>query len=260
MEEKHLRDLLEKLKNNEIKVTEALEKLKELPFSDLTFAKVDHHRTLRKGFPEVIYCPGKTNQQITKISREILSKSLTLVATRAEIDDFEAISKAAEDAVYHQEAKLVTVDRREFKEKIGMVAVVAGGTSDFPVAEEAALTASMMGANIERIYDVGVAGLHRLLSFTEIIQKATAIVAVAGMEGALPSIIGGMAEGPVIAVPTSIGYGANLGGIAPLLAMLNSCSPGVTVVNIDNGFGAGFTAGIINRLASKKTVRSVDKE
>ena len=246
------REILESLKEGKLEVEEALGMLKEalriLPFSDLGFAKIDHHRELRKGFPEVILCLGKTPVQVKKIVRELLSRTQeNLLATKANRSIYEAIKEVSPQAKYHPEAKLVIVEQQKTKKR-GEVLVTTGGTADLPVAEEAALTAETTGSNVRRLYDVGVAGVHRLLAYQEGLHKARVIVAVAGMEGALPSLIAGIVSSPVIAVPTSIGYGTHLGGIAALLAMLNSCPPGIAVVNIDNGFGAGYLASVINKM------------
>lgn len=244
-----LKQLLVDYREGRITLADAMDGLRDLPFKDIRFAKVDHHRSIRKGFPEVIYCPGKTPEQVEAIAREILERSGTLLATRAVREIHERISAWCPEAVYHEEARAITVQRRPLPRLEKPVAVISAGTSDMPVAEEAALTADIMGNTVLRIYDVGVAGLHRLISHYREMRQATAIVAVAGMEGALPSVVSGMVSVPVIAVPTSVGYGANLGGIAPLLTMINSCSAGVVVVNIDNGFGAGYAAALINRAA-----------
>jgi len=230
-------------------IDDAVERLRRLPFHDLRFAKVDHHRALRKGFPEVIYCPGKSPEQIDSIAKEILEGADTLLATRAGRETYEMIRSWCPDAVYHEEARAITVERRPLPRLERPVAVISAGTSDIPVAEEAAVTAEITGSPVERIYDVGVAGLHRLLDHRGEIMRASVVVAVAGMEGALPSVVAGMVAAPVIAVPTSVGYGASFGGLAALLAMMNSCASGVVVVNIDNGFGAGYAATLMNRLA-----------
>jgi len=248
MHDKHVRQILEDLEVGKVDVDEAYERLKHLPFTDLEFAKVDNHRSLRKGFPEVIFCQGKTSEQVKNIAATILENGSALLATRADAAAYQAVKSIEPEAIYNQHARIITVDRRPDKTGVGYVVIMSAGTADVPVAEEAAITAEMLGAHIERIFDVGVAGIHRLLAFHEKISAARAIVAVAGMEGALPSVVGGLAPCPVIAVPTSIGYGAHFGGLAPLLTMLNSCASGVAVVNIDNGFGAGYLAALINRI------------
>lgn len=251
MQEDRLIELLEKVKRGDVSCQDAVAKLRALPFEDLGFAKVDHHRALRTGFPEVIFCQGKTPEQIRRIARCLLGAQGRLLATRADRDAFEAIAKVAPDAEYHETARIVVVDKggRKRGAGVGSVVVMAAGTADLPVAEEAAVTAETMGAAVDRLFDVGVSGLHRLLAYREQLHGANAIVAVAGMEGALPSIVGGLVGCPVIAVPTSVGYGASFGGVAALLTMLNSCAAGVSVVNIDNGFGGGFMAALINAMA-----------
>ena len=245
MDLEHLNNLLDQFKNNSIDKSDILEKLSILPFEDIEFAKVDHHRSLRTGHPEVIFCQGKTDSQIRDIYSSLVKNNDNLLLTRANQDTFNLLHDIDNRIRYNESAKMIILDKYK-KEKKGLVLVISAGTADMPIAEEAAETASFSGANVERIYDAGVAGIHRLLSHYEKIQEAHAIVAVAGMEGALPSVIGGLAKCPVIAVPTSIGYGAHLNGLAPLLTMLNSCSSNITVVNIDNGFGAGFNAALIN--------------
>jgi NCAIR mutase (PurE)-related protein len=246
MEEAQLRELLERVSNGTIPVEEALERLRILPFEDLGFAKVDHHRTLRRGIPEVIFCEGKSAGEIVKIARNITAQGVNLLATRCSRELFRTISRRLPAAVYHEEGRLFAIEQMEAKRR-GAVAVVSGGTSDRPVAEEAALTAHYLGCAVDRLYDVGVAGIHRLLSSWERIRKADCIIVVAGMEGALASVVAGIVDAPLIAVPTSVGYGASFGGLAALLTMLNSCAGGVTVVNIDNGFGAGYAAAVMCR-------------
>ena len=218
------------------------------PFEDLGFARVDHHRHLRQGFPEVVLGLGKTPEQIAAIAKEILGSGSTLLVTRATQEAFEAVRVIAPSAVYHDVARLISLRQQDVIPGKGSIVVAAAGTADLPVAEEAAITAELMGNCVERLYDVGVAGLHRLLAERERLAAARAIVVVAGMEGALPSVVSGLVSAPVIAVPTSVGYGASFGGIAALLGMLNSCASGVSVVNIDNGFGAGYTASLINHI------------
>jgi hypothetical protein len=246
MEEARLRRLLERVSSGKLTVAGALERLKALPFEDLGFAKVDHHRALRRGTSEVIFCEGKTAPEIVKISKNIAAHGANVLATRCSPVLFGKIARALPGAVYHEEGRLFAVERTVVKRR-GLVAVVSGGTSDRPVAEEAALTAHYLGCKVDRLYDVGVAGIHRLLSSWDRIRTADCIIVVAGMEGALASVVAGIAEAPLVAVPTSIGYGASFGGLSALLAMLNSCAGGVTVVNIDNGFGAGYAASAIVR-------------
>lgn len=243
-----LKDLLEDIRDGRIGIDEAMALLKHLPYIDLGHAKIDTHRELRVGYPEVIFCPGKTTEQIMSIIRAMLERDSNILATRADGSLFEEIRKVCPDAVYHPIAKAITVRKSATETPDTYVAVVTAGTSDLPVAEEAALTAELFGNRVERIVDVGVAGVHRLFDKLDVIRGARVIVVVAGMEGALPSLVGGLVDKPVIAVPTSVGYGASFQGVAALLSMLNSCAGGVCVVNIDNGFGAGYMASMINKL------------
>ena len=222
-------------------------KKKLKPEVDLGFAKVDTNRLERRGLPEVIFSPGKTADQVVKIVGALAKNKQNVLATRATKELFEAVKAFYPKAVYHESARAITLDSGKKVRLSGLVAVVSAGTSDIPVADEAALVAERMGAKVERIYDVGVAGLHRLINHVPTLRKARAVVVVAGMEGALPSVVGGLIDRPIIAVPTSIGYGTSMKGVAALLAMLNTCVPGITVVNIDNGFGAGVAAAMINR-------------
>ena len=249
METEKLRALLEQVKDGEVAVDAALQSLRTLPFEDLGFSKIDHHRQLRTGFPEVIFCQGKTVEHVQQISERILAAGHPLLATRATPDMYEAVKEIQPEARYNELGRTITAAESE-GENIPGILVVSAGTSDLPVAEEAVETAAMMGNQPERLYDVGVAGLHRLIGNHEKLLTARVIIVVAGMEGALPSVVGGLVNCPVIAVPTSIGYGASFGGLAALLGMLNSCASGVTVVNIDNGFGAGYSASLINRLTA----------
>ena len=227
-------------------VETALAELNHLPYEDLGFAKLDHHRSLRRGFPEVVLGLGKTPEQIVAITKSLAAQSDRVLITRTDQEAFALVHSVVPDAVYHEAAKAIVVDRRLTPVLTPGVLIVTAGTSDLPVAEEAALTAHLMGCEVDRVTDVGVAGVHRLLDHLPTLQKAKVIIAVAGMEGALPSLVSGLVSAPIIAVPTSIGYGASFGGLAALLSMLSSCSPGVSVVNIDNGFGAGYMAGLIN--------------
>ncbi len=251
MDEKHLESLLNEFKEGKITLDKVLNRLKELPFEDLGYAKVDHHRALRKGFPEVVYCPSKSLEQIIGIFKSLTERNENILLTRASEEIYHELLKIDENVQYNKQARIVYVERKP-RERMGNLLVVCGGTADIPVAEEAALTAELMGSKVERIFDVGVAGIHRLLHYKEKLFDANVIVAVAGMEGALPSVVAGLAACPVIAVPTSVGYGANLGGISALLTMLNSCAPNVSVVNIDNGFGGGLVAALINKQCVKK--------
>ena len=244
--------MLQDFKANGISEDDVISRLIDLPFEDLEFAKVDHHRALRKGFPEVIFGQGKTPEHIASISEALLRRSDRLLVTRASPEAFDAVIEKVPQARYEEMARCIVVDQRaqsERKQTPGVL-VVAAGTADLPVAREAVVTAEMMGCDVEQVFDVGVAGLHRLLAQMQSLQRARVVVAVAGMEGALPSVVGGLVQVPVIAVPTSVGYGASFDGLAALLAMLNSCATGIGVVNIDNGFGAGYLAALINRLPS----------
>ncbi|MDF7797827.1 nickel pincer cofactor biosynthesis protein LarB [Pontiellaceae bacterium B1224] len=245
MEIDKLEHLLNRFKNGEVDLPSTLSTLKQLPFEDMGFAKVDHHRALRTGYPEVVFCQGKTHEQVEKIFQALEKHNDNILMTRAEPELFQRLEKVDSRLVYNELGRTITLNKTE-KKTTGLVLVISAGTADIPVAEEAAETATISGANVERIYDAGVAGIHRLLAHNDKIQQARAIVCVAGMEGALPSVVGGLAPCPVIAVPTSVGYGSHLNGIAPLFTMLNSCAPNITVVNIDNGFGAGFNAAMVN--------------
>ena len=248
MDMERLRKLLEEVSTGKVEIDAALEQLRTLPFEAISdFALLDNHRALRRGFPEVILAEGKTPEQVLKIFERLATHSDRVLATRVSQELYQAIGDQLPEATYYPISRMLILNRSEQERKPGIL-VVTGGTSDIPVAEEAAMTAELMGNCVERLFDVGVAGLHRLLSQQEQIQKARVIVAVAGMEGALASVVAGLVSVPVIAVPTSVGYGASFHGLAALLAMLNSCANGIAVVNIDNGFGAGYMAGIINRL------------
>lgn len=248
VDEKTIRRLLEQVASGRLTPDEALESIRLLPFEDIGFAKIDHHRALRCGVPEVILCQGKAPEHVAGIAERILAAGSSLLATRATPEHFEAVRAVCPEAEYRPVARCITL-RRESTAPQGCVVVVTAGTGDLPVAEEAVTTAEMLGARTQLISDVGVAGLHRLLAFRQDLDRANVLVVVAGMEGALASVIGGLVAKPVIAVPTSIGYGASFGGVAALLGMLNSCAAGVAVVNIDNGFGAGYLAALINALA-----------
>jgi NCAIR mutase (PurE)-related protein len=242
--------LLEQFRAGAIGREKVLHAFQAAPIADLGFAQVDLQRGLRKNFPEVIYGENKTPQQVAAIAEQINRREGRFLATRIGPEHVRAVRKKVKKAVHHEMARCLTCEKKPLAKRRGTIAVLAAGTSDLPVAEEAAVTAGVMGNTVERIYDVGVAGLHRLLRRLETIQKANVIIAVAGMEGALPSVVAGLVNKPVIAVPTSVGYGANFGGLTPLLAMLNSCGSGLTVVNINNGFGAGYAASQINALAA----------
>jgi len=248
----NLRQLLEGVKEGNIAIEEALQELKDLPYKDLGFAKLDTHRELRQNYPETIYCQGKTPEQVREIMAFLAAKTDNIIGTRASHETYLAVKEVCPDAVYHPLSRMIIVNRKTLPKNSGEIMVISAGTSDLPVAEEAALTAEIMGNKVTMLTDVGVAGIHRLLSQVERIRQANVLIVVAGMEGALASVVGGLVSRPVIAVPTSVGYGANFQGLSALLAMLNSCAPGVGVVNIDNGFGAGRLAAIINEDRSEK--------
>lgn len=245
MNKEDIKALLEKVKAGEVEVNQAAASLKDLPFKDLGFAKVDNHRSLRNGFPEVIYCENKSLDEIEGIVSEMLKHDNNILASRAGKEVYERVKKIAPDAVYHERPQMIFIERQPLKETKSKILVVSGGTSDIPVAEEAVVTAEALGNSVERLYDVGVAGIHRLLGNLDKLNEAEVIIAVAGMEGALASVVGGLVDKPVIAVPTSVGYGANFGGVSALLTMINSCASGIGVVNIDNGFGAAYLASTI---------------
>jgi NCAIR mutase (PurE)-related protein len=250
MDPARLRQLLDDVAAGRVPAETALERLRRLPYDDLGFAKVDLHRALRAGGAEAVFCPGKTPEQVVAILRALVREHVNVLATRADGDVAAAVAASGLAHVHHPLARLI-VARPERREGVGLIVVAAAGTADLPVAEEAALVAEALGNRVERVNDCGVAGLHRLLAHRELFAEANVIVAVAGMEGALPSVLAGVVDRPVIAVPTSIGYGTSLNGLAALLAMLNSCAPGVSVVNIDNGYGAAHQASQINRLVAK---------
>ncbi len=247
MQTSALRTLLQRLKKGDLSVDQVMARLRTLPFESLGYANVDHHRMLRQGVPEAILCEGKTETQIIGIAREILKQGVTVLATRADAKVARALKRLRKTAVYHQSARIVVIQLKPLKAQ-GDVLIVTAGTADIPVAEEAKVTASVLGSRVELLCDIGVAGVHRLLNNLDRIQQARVVVVVAGMDGVLPTVVSGLIDKPVVAVPTSQGYGAHLGGIAPLLTMLNACSGGIGVVNIDNGFGAGYLAHRINML------------
>ncbi len=248
MNKEEIKVLLEGIKNNKINVEEALEKLEDLPFEDLGFAKIDNFRELRVGYPEVIYCEGKTVDQVRDIVKYMITKNNNILGTRANEEMYNAVKEICIDAEYNKLGRTITIKKKELPDTESYIAIVAAGTSDLPVVEEAFETAKILGNKAIKITDVGVAGIHRLFSRLDVIRGAKVVIVIAGMEGALASVIGGLVDKPVIAVPTSVGYGANFGGVAALLSMLNSCASGVSVVNIDNGFGAAYSASIINKL------------
>src|SRR5688572_17942021 len=255
MDSARVRAILEQVRSGELTPDAAMTELRWAPFEDLGFARLDTHRQLRTGYPEVVFCPGKTTEQVVEIVRRLAERAPFVLATRASTEHAAALRDAFPDILHHETARILELRRVDLpaapvaSSTSPYVLVLAAGTSDLPVAEEAAVTAAALGSRVERLYDVGVAGLHRLLDQRDLLLGANVLVVTAGMEGALPSVVGGLVERPVIAVPTSIGYGASFGGLAALLAMLNSCAAGVSVVNIDNGFGAGYAAAQINRLA-----------
>lgn len=259
MDQEILRSLLEGFKQGDFSVDQVVQKLKALPYEPVDgFAHVDHHRSLRTGFPEVIFAQGKTPDQVASIFARLQEHSPQVLATRVSAEMYAQISDRLPEALYHPSARVLYLDRDADRVKHPGIFVLTAGTSDIPVAEEAALTAEIMGNQVERIFDVGVAGLHRLLNHLPRIQQAKVIIVVAGMEGALPSVVGGLVSVPIIAVPTSVGYGASFQGLAALLGMLNSCASGVAVVNIDNGFGAGCMAARINKLAHPQVENAAD--
>jgi len=238
--------LLRQVQDGRISVDEAFCRLRHLPFEDLGFAKVDHHRRIRNGFPEVVFCEGKTLPQIEKIFSSLRKRNLSLLLTRVDEQIFQHLRRIEPRVTFHPEARMICLPSRRKTQK-GKISVICAGTADIPFAEEAAVTAEIFGNRVERVYDVGVAGLHRLLAQLPRIRESRCVVVLAGMEGALASVVGGLLDCPVVAVPTAVGYGANFQGITPLLTMLNSCAPNVTVVNVNNGFGAGYVAALINR-------------
>lgn len=250
MDERDIRNFLEAVRRGTLRLDDAVGRLRQLPFEDLGFAKIDHHRSLRQGFPEVIYAKGKTPAQVGEIARRMIRArgSHTILITRASKKIFATVKRISRKALFHGNSGTIVITRDATIYGKGLILVVSAGTSDIPVAEEALVTAQAMGNRAEAIYDVGVAGLHRLLTHREALSKARVVICVAGMEGALPSVVAGLVAAPVIAVPTSTGYGSSFGGLTALLAMLNSCTSNVSVVNIDNGFGAGCVASVINRL------------
>lgn len=245
-----IQELLEKVKSGEISTEEAAERLRQEPFVDLDYAKLDTHREIRSGFPEVIFCSGKPDAYLREIYKKQMELNGEVLGTRAEPRQYERVREVIPEIQYNEVSRILKYERPD-KKRIGKIAVATAGTADIPVAEEAAETAEFFGSRVERLYDVGVSGIHRLLSRLNVLQTANCVVAVAGMEGALASVIGGLVSCPVIAVPTSVGYGASMHGLSALLTMINSCANGVAVVNIDNGYGAGYTATQINRLAER---------
>jgi NCAIR mutase (PurE)-related protein len=248
MTRNEIENLLREVKDGNKSIEQALEILRDFPYTDLGFARIDHHREMRTGYPEIVYCAGKSIGQVAEIFRIMSGKENNVIGTRANEDMFTAVKQLVPSAVYFPEARIISVRKKELTYPDSKIAVITAGTSDIPVAEEAAVTAELLGNKVLRIFDAGVAGIHRLVDKLPEIRGCRVIIVIAGMEGALASVVGGLVDKPVIAVPTSVGYGANFAGISALLAMLTSCSAGVTVVNIDNGFGAGFSASMINQM------------
>jgi len=249
MNEKEILELLSKVKNDEVSINDAVNKFKDLPFKDLGFAKIDNHRSIRVGYPEVIYCEGKTSEQVKKIINFMLTKNNNILATRVSKEMYEEIKdELPKDMKYNELGRTLTLEVNPVKRTNDYIAIVSAGTSDLPVVEEAKETALILGNKVEVVTDVGVAGIHRLFARLDVIRGAKVVIVVAGMEGALASVVGGLVDKPIIAVPTSVGYGANFNGLSSLLCMLNSCASGVTVVNIDNGFGAAYSASMINQI------------
>jgi NCAIR mutase (PurE)-related protein len=251
MDKENIRKILQSVESGALNVDEAFEQLKSLPYDDLGFAKIDTHRALRLGFPEVIFCQGKTADQVREIVRRMMTQNRVVLGMRANEEIYCAVKEIADHVEFNPYAKALIVGMRPEVKHNRLILVVSAGTADMPVAEEAALTAEVMGNRVERLYDAGVAGVHRLLSNRKQLEAANVLIVVAGMEGALPGVVGGLVDKPVIAVPTSVGYGVSFQGLSALLTMLNSCVPGIAVVNIDNGFGAGYMASLINRLGKE---------
>ncbi len=248
MTKKEIEDLLTDVRDGRKSIDQAMDILRDFPYTDLGFARIDHHREIRTGYPEIVYCAGKTVYQVAEIFRIMSVKENNVVGTRATEEMYNAVKSIVPSAVYYKEARIISIRKKEIECPESKIGVITAGTSDIPVAEEAAVTAELLGNKVIRIFDAGVAGIHRLVDKLPDIRSCRVIIVIAGMEGALASVVGGLVDKPVIAVPTSVGYGANFSGISALLAMLTSCSAGVTVVNIDNGFGAGFSASMINQM------------
>ncbi len=251
MDKELLKKMLEDVKSGNLEIDGAMEKLRDLPYEDLGFAKIDTHRAVRKGFPEVIFCQGKTPEQVKQIVAKMMENHSVILGMRASREVYDKVSELPGDIEYFELARAILVGKTGKPKYKGKVLIVSAGTADLPVAEEAALTAEVLGNEVERLYDAGIAGVHRLLDNRDVIYSANVLVVVAGMEGALPGVVGGLVDKPLIAVPTSVGYGANFQGLSALLTMLNSCVPGIGVVNIDNGFGAGYLASLINKLSGE---------
>jgi len=252
LNEKDIKNLLKKVKDGKVEIKNAIDTLKQLPFENLDYARIDHHRTIRRGHPETIFCEGKTLDQIRGIVKRMIRSNTNILATRAKREVYEAIQEITEDAKYYEQARIVVIKRGPVLRALGNILVITAGTADIPIAEEAAITAEVMGNAVERLYDVGIAGIHRILAYRQKMEKANVLIVAAGMDGALPAVVAGLIDKPVIALPTSNGYGTGYGGFAALLTMLNSCAAGVSVVNIDNGYGAGYSASLINQLCERK--------
>ena len=248
MNSDYIKKILEDVSSGKRKVEDGMEALKNLPYSDLGYANVDHHRHLRRGYPEIIFCAGKTPAQVRGIVENMLPHNNNILGTRASKEVYEAVREVCKEVVYNEAGRTISINLKKEKVTETYIAIITAGTSDIPVAEEAAVTAELFGNKTERLYDVGIAGIHRLYDRIDLIKNAKVIIVIAGMEGALPSVVGGLVDKPVIAVPTSVGYGAAFNGVAALLGMLTSCTSGITVVNIDNGFGAAYVASMINKL------------
>jgi NCAIR mutase (PurE)-related protein len=248
MDKTILEKLLSEVKDDKLSISDAMEKLKHFPYSDLGYAKIDHHREIRTGYPEIIYCEGKSIEQLTGIFKHISEHGDNIIGTRADEEKYKAVKEVEKSAVWYKDARIISVENKKMEKVESPIAIITAGTSDHPIAEEAAVTAELLGNRVNRFYDSGVAGIHRLVDQLPKIRESKVVIVIAGMEGALASVVGGLIDSPVIAVPTSVGYGANFHGVSALLAMLTSCASGVSVVNIDNGFGAGFNASMINRL------------
>jgi NCAIR mutase (PurE)-related protein len=252
MNRETIQQLLEAVRSGNLTVDKALDQLRSMPYDDLGFAKIDTHRSVRKGFPEVIFCEGKTVKQVRDIVSKMMQYSEVILAMRASEEIYQAVQKVTKQVKYHSTARAIIIGKKIAAKNKGKILVISAGTADLPVSEEAAITAEVMGNRVERLTDVGVAGVHRLLQNVQQIQAANVLIVVAGMEGALPGVVAGLVDKPVIGIPTSVGYGTNFGGVSALLTMLNSCAPGLGVVNIDNGFGAGYLASLINQLGEGK--------
>jgi NCAIR mutase (PurE)-related protein len=251
LHEEDIKELLNSVKQGSLGIEDALKKLKNLPYEDLGYAMIDHHRTLRRGHPETIFCAGKTTEQIIGITHKMIKNNVNILGTRLSGDVFDAVKKEFPEAEYFKDARAFTIRNRKIEKTTAEILVITAGTSDIPVAEEAVVTAEILGNTVNKLYDAGASGIHRILSHRDKLEKASVVIVTAGMDGVLPTVVAGLIDKPVIAVPTSIGYGTGFSGLSALLTMLNSCASGITVVNIDNGYGAGYAASLINHLADK---------